>query len=715
MKIYISTIFIIVAMVIIAFPQEISDYPNLFETGEVDKKNLKYTVCKTKPDYSIDVKLKMIDVTALDARGEHVTELEKEDFELYIDGKKQIILHCDRINHINKIFASDAAQRGSKRLRESDALQKIKDDVEGSRYFAFLVANLPRYHSKKNEIVASISEFINTRLGKNDRIALYNIGRSSLMEFLPFTDNREKIQVGLKQYLQSGEYKKNTFVSNSDFRIDKSLRRVLFSQDSMGKQHTVLYSGAGRGEQRQIFQNVNQMMSILAESMRHIKGRKNIVLISAGMPQGSGPRSTTHYLSRSLFESFNSYNMSVYSFDVSRARADVSPDQEYSTSGFIRNLSAQTGGFFFQHAASGKGKISKVLDDFHYLTAAHYEISYRPETKDSSSKYQKVELKVLKSDVKLFHRAGVATPKKYTEMKDEEKEGYVLLSSRKDIDFHEIPFCTNVSYFPRGNGLTRALFSVEIPLAEIIHNNGSSTECNLLVSCQIYNSSGVFIKELSKKISFKITDREKANQGVKIRHIDFFSLLPGIYNVKFFICDLENGKMASNEHKILLPDYYVSEFALGSIINAEPNTRTIVIDDYWSSLEEDDGTRADNPLSLGSKFLIHTYPSEGNPTSMSNMFITIKGYTIKEIEKNSDGLVSWSISAEDKKQPESREILAKLQKIFPHPNGTYGLLYDLKMPGLAPGEYRLTAIMKDKTGKNILRMLPVKIVSPYKK
>jgi hypothetical protein len=100
---------------------------------------------------------------------------------------------------------------------------------------------------------------------------------------------------------------------------------------------------------------------------------------------------------------------------------------------------------------------------------------------------------------------------------------------------------------------------------------------------------------------------------------------------------------------------------------------------------------------------------------MSNMFITIKGYTKEEIDNISTDLISWNISSVDKEQLGSREIPAKLQKIFPYPNGTYGLLYDLKMPGLAPGKYRLTAGIKDKTGKSITRRLPVIIVSPYKK
>jgi len=661
-----------------------------------------YTKEKPKSDYTVDVTLNIIDVIAVDTDGKHITDLKPEDFELFEEGKKQKILGINYINHLDKILATDSNENNK---------NKKDSEPKGSRHFAFLVANLPKYDVKKDELLSTVVDFIKNELGEKDKVALYNISGSSINEFLPFTDDREKIFKNMGEYIESGMYKKNRFVRPDQVEITSQLRNVIVGEGGMSVPHDVLVMQSISSEQGIIYKNVSNILALLAESMRHIRGRKNIILLSEGLYPGSISSMTYKNLQEKVSNSFNSFNLSMYTLDVGHAEKRAGTENARTT--VLRDLSGETGGTFLRGAGLDDNALSAKLKEVNYQTACYYELSYAPGPDQAPGKLYEIEVRTHKNHAKLKHRKGIFIPKRFDQMKNDEKILYITSTASGSSLYNEMPICTDVRFFPADKDETKTWFSIEVPFPEVFQYQDNAPGCHALVAIVVSNMNEKEVSKTHKVLSFSLKKGTKISAEQKLRFSGLTSLPPGDYDIQFFIGNYLTGKMASDIQRINVPDYTGSRFALGSILNASNNTNVLSLNEY-SSLPGFEKKKPDkkHPLFLDGNLLVHQLLTVEKSKDIRKMFITLRGLSIEEIRKFNSRVIRWSVS-EVKNDEETllfENVNAELLQIIPQESGSFNLMFNLNFHSLPVGKYILKATFQPKLKEIITSTMPIEII-----
>jgi len=203
----------------------------------------------------------------------------------------------------------------------------------------------------------------------------------------------------------------------SDFTTDKAkLERALDESSRFGKGELKAAPGDGPSILRNVDSasmerrtgSVYQALDVLAEAVRPIRARKNLVMFSPGIVdidetvRGGMIMNRSRYLDPAL-ESLNASNVSVYSLQLQRP-----PDTEVNTTPFfhqrLTELADATGGQYFMPAATFRNAVNKVEQ----TNSGYYLVTYRSRKERGEQGFQKVDVSVKNPEFKVVARSGYA-------------------------------------------------------------------------------------------------------------------------------------------------------------------------------------------------------------------------------------------------------------------------------------------------------------------
>ncbi len=319
----------------------------------------------------IEVNAVLLDVIVTDAGGNQILGLAPGDFVVKEDGVEQKVESLDYFTNRRLLDA-----------REESAPFKV-ERVREERYFIFFFdkpTDPSAFFADLTQAREAVRKFIREEMKENDRIAIAG------------HDFRLKVY--------------------SDFTADKKqLDKALNEATRFGRGLTKAPAGEGPSILRNANANaivgetgtVYEALDFLADSVRPIRARKNLVIFSPGIADQYERQTLGGMLTNRsphldpMLESLNAANVTAYTVQL---------DRDAPTTQFLHQrlneIASSTGGHYFQLVTSFEPIIERVEN----VNSGYYLLSYRSRHKKGEKGFQKVDVSLKNPELKVQARSG---------------------------------------------------------------------------------------------------------------------------------------------------------------------------------------------------------------------------------------------------------------------------------------------------------------------
>jgi VWFA-related protein len=455
----------------------------------------------------------IVDVVVTDKNNRHVTDLAREDFQVYEDGVPQRVEFFQLVSPRRKRAASDnendAASLGFLEGPEAAELGSPPNLI------LMLLDYATVEYLNQGYIREAAIEYVRQHLRPNDLMAVFQVGRS--LRFLQnLTNDREELTAALSRMDATGsalaldEAVTTMLADDVQTRVETltaSLDTVSAAGDTLGPAGMVaarrlswelevaqslegLYM-AQRSHTRELQgRPVIGAIESIARAVRNVPGRKTLVLFSQGF---SVPMTLERRLFRAVDQA-NKSNLAVYAvdagglrfrdpsdegelYDISarrggdRARAygglslfdrarEIGSDQKDST---LRYLAAATGGLLIRHTNDFLGALKRIDRD----ARTHYVLSYQPSNRDFDGGHRPIEVRTRRPGLTVRARSGYWAIPPGASLLSAEEYRSLLRGHELAAEGASLLLFSQTAYFPAEGDRYSVHLAVELPLEEV--------------------------------------------------------------------------------------------------------------------------------------------------------------------------------------------------------------------------------------------------------
>ena len=559
--------------------------------------------------HEVTVSLVLVDVTASDNKGNFITNLTEDDFELYEDGKKVPINSFELIS-----FLREEVEEPEIRLtpaRESQ-LVVIFDSINTIK--RVLERNKPK-----------IIDRLTSLLGIGKEIMVCELGEKEGMQVLqPLSKDKTLIAQAVNKASGSIWLEREADHLATPSILGQAARESApraqggmgFDLETFKMSNQEIYQYFAR---KRFEKTINGLLAVM-NVIKDYPGRKSVLLISGGIPSlaaftGFGIKKTSgdnvalseaatakmndpfnilkkpgtrrgEDILNDFIRFANSHNITFYALDPDNYLSYVMEDMAYENfprsgkdisqfsadeikelkKGELANLNAlaeDTGGDAFMGAKKFDNFLKVITRDLSY----YYELSFYPNRKKADGKYHKIEVKVRRPGIKIISRKG------YLDYTDEQRGSLLLASASynpslfKQISFEAqaIPFVQSKNRFilwvnmalpvksilhEESEGLSLKKLKLSITIDDLVSERGVASQVDIPI---ILTSS--FRKSLERATYFGFNT---CSQPLELKKKEYLLILA--------LYDEIRGQMGTVEEIVKIPVMEKDEEAL--IVNA---------------------------------------------------------------------------------------------------------------------------------------------------
>jgi VWFA-related protein len=663
------------------------------------------------------------DVRVVDAKGNFVPNLKREDFQLFEDGKSQKI-NTFGVVDLPVTPAPRPLFLGKDSLPIEPDVASNAQVIDGRLYLILLddyhVAPL-RTQNARN----LARRFVLEKLGPNDQAAVV-VTSGNTKASQDFTENRrllvDAVDHFMGQKLPSATFNKiNQAVQNQS---DQQSQNTNGQPDPITPANMFVEDADAFERNYNARAALNSLRSI-AEWMSAIQGRrKAIVYISEGVDYNLYDMFTGADPSQFNFENFNLIqqetwdtisaasrsNVQIYPIDprglTTMAQEDIeiqglplgalhlgteSLGQELATSQMnLRQLAEETGGV----AAVGTNDMNKAFDRIVAENSSYYVLGYYPTNDKRDGKLRKITIKVSGySDAQLSFRKRYAAPRgkapKITTTGKPVDPAAGLTAELMAAIASPLPktgLPLRLAAMPR-KGITGKTTDLEV-LVEASGRELTFTQAGGTFNDKLSLEIGVFDKE-GKSVAAERPDAALALrpetyarvQQSGIRMLRHFSVTPGRYQVRVAAQDNAKTKQGSAHLDLDVPDFTkdpvaLSGIALAATADTAPSSNAGG-DPFGGGLPGPPTTLREFPANTEFAAFVEVYDNQPAPTHRLDISTAVKA---------DDGRVVFTNSAE-----------RSSDELHGTPGG-FGYSVRIPMTGWTPGLYVLSIEAKSRVG-----------------
>ena len=320
----------------------------------------------------IDVNAVLLDVIVTDHKGNHILGLGPDDFIIKENGVQQTV---DSVDYFTN--------RRLLEQREEQAPFKV-ERVREERYFIFFFdkpGNSGVLFDQVTNARRAVQKFVDREMKDTDLVAIvaHDI---RLKVFSDFTSDKKQLIDALNEASRFGPG-----LTKAPAGDGPSILRNLRTNDLIGDTGTVY-----------------EALDLLADSVRPIRARKNLVLFSPGIADRDEYLFSGMLTNRSRFldpalESLNAANTTIYAVQLQRD-ADMTPLFHQR----LDELSDATGGRYFRLNVS----FDPALQQIEKTNNGYYLVTYRSPHAKGEKGFQKVDVEVKNREFRVVARPGYA-------------------------------------------------------------------------------------------------------------------------------------------------------------------------------------------------------------------------------------------------------------------------------------------------------------------
>jgi VWFA-related protein len=376
----------------------------------------------------VEVKIINVDVDVVDRAGRPVTDLTKDDFEIFEDGQPQKIANFYAIENSGvKGAATDPASAGSSQFR---------------RKFILLVDNNYIDKIQRDKALAEIDRFVDESFNGEHEWAIAMI--SQRLEVLhPFTADKAEIHAAIDKIRNSGAFPEQHEIDRS-ILSDRLRRMEVSSGTDSSLIPTLDYAKVVRFQAREQTYRALRAIRNTAQAVREMtrgyaasEGKKVLILLNGGMETNtrftsydrdesdSETTEAQRQIGIALDEVVSEANASNFAIHIINAkrRGMIAPQHEVENKSSGINLQADPG-------SKGNDPIDTTNVDSSQLTVAlgtggsystntvpvalaaveslssnYYSLGYSPRREDDRQ-YHSIKVRVKRGGVRVAHRTG---------------------------------------------------------------------------------------------------------------------------------------------------------------------------------------------------------------------------------------------------------------------------------------------------------------------
>ncbi len=376
----------------------------------------------------ITTKLVQLDAIVIDDKGNPVTNLSADDFEILQDGKPQKITN---LSYVNTASPNNAPVKLEKQDKNAIlAPPSVVRPTAGARgrLITFVVDNCTASSDGIFAAREALTRFVRQQMLPDDMVAIYQTaGGSSLLQ--QFTSDREL----LLQLIRKIIWYPGRGCSTAGGPVFEASREDELRETDKEMREAV--QDADRDIQSV---SVISVLGYIVRGLERIGGRKVVFLLSDGIPlrtrsggsalQDNPPLSGVRTLRtesalRDLTDAANRAAVVFNTIDtrglvnplVAEAVDDVSSDSTgaltnsrqnllFDTQDGLNFLANETGGRFFKNQNNMEVPIRRALN----LEKGYYLVAYQPDDEETfkGKNFNKIEIRIRRPGLKVFSRSG---------------------------------------------------------------------------------------------------------------------------------------------------------------------------------------------------------------------------------------------------------------------------------------------------------------------
>lgn len=562
----------------------------------------------------ISTTLIQVDVTVTDKKGNVVTDLKPEDFEIYENGKKQNITNFSFIFQNGKNEPTENVRRPAP-VKGKGALPipplKLKPE-QVRRTYALVVDDLGIAFENMPKVKESLKKFVNEQMQDGDLVAIIRTG-SGIGALQSFTSDKRQLLAAIEKVrwnsqgrsgintieaIKQGEKKPQMFGVNSDGTV----------KEVSGTEEDKIFQ-----EQVNTFRSENFSVGTLGalnhivRGMRDLPGRKSLLLFSDGfrMTENRGGRPIQNRIMdsmRALADLANRSSVVIYTLDPRGLQFpgaliaednlwdyvnlvgsfgvggdEVSDKREKRDNEFkegqesLRFLAYETGGIPFVNQNNLNVGIQQAVKD----QQGYYLLGYEPdeETFDpKKNKFNKLEIKLNRPDLKVRYRSGFfgLTDDKIRmvlEKDDPQRKLIDALTSPFGATEINLSLYTVFSNDAKNGDAVSALVHINTENLKFAESAGEKRKANFDIVAMTFGDNGLAVDRLSKNYTIEVP--EKVYQNMLKNGFVYKLFVPikksGAYQFRVALRDSASGMVGSASQFIEVPNIK-KRLALSNII-----------------------------------------------------------------------------------------------------------------------------------------------------
>lgn len=549
----------------------------------------------------ISTTLIQLDVIVTDKKGNQVTDLKPEDFEIYENGKKQDITNFSYIfSNRGKSPADSSASTAKRAEKYSVPAPPTKLKLEQvRRTYALVVDDLGLSFENVGWVQQSLRKFVNEQMQEGDLVAIIRTG-SGIGALQSFTSDKRQLLAAVSKikWNSQGRGGISSFAAiEPDFKDELAGSRKANgnSGNPSGKEEDKEFQN-----QIEDFRNENfsvgtlGALSYIIRGMRDLPGRKSLMLVSEGFQLINDRKPTRVYdAMKVLADLANRSSVVVYTLDprglqfpgMATAEDDIGivpPDAvienalQNREANFadsqqsLRYLAYETGGIPYVNQNNIGVGLRKVLEDQN----GYYLMGYQPdaETFDpKKNKFNNLTVKLKRDDLKIRYRSGFygITDEKFqrTSQTPKQKLTAALISpfGANDVNLNLYSIFYNDN---RDRNFIRSLVYIDTKDLTFTPDADGFYQAKFDIIAMVFDSNGAAAGNNINSHTLKLTKEQLA----KIREKGLIYDLPvpviktGAYQFRVALQDTATGKIGAASQFIEIPNLARKKLTLSNLI-----------------------------------------------------------------------------------------------------------------------------------------------------
>jgi VWFA-related protein len=554
----------------------------------------------------ITTELVQTDVVVVDKNDQIISDLKLGDFEVFDNGKKQDLqlMEFISVDEPGRSEGSTNIARVAPGIDTSVPTDPTAADLR--RVIGFVVDDVTIPSEDMARVRTMLLDFVDNKMRNGDLVAIVRtVGGRGLLE--QFTTDRQILRRAVHELGVRSIPPHLAFTGDEPGRISSTPSP--FGDATAAASVTSLpgneeFEGPSEGANQIPRSMLGLMVSNqVVNSLKQIPGRKNLVLLSGGLPlfdetRTGGIIGDVTQLFRQLTDNATRSGVVINTMDVrglkttgavaafrdtpaksalgggTFAGSDENPnfgrgmdtarlgDRPLSEQLTLRILASMTGGVSVVNSNNFTGGLEKVLQ----RSRGYYRLAYRPSEK-FDNKFHKVDVKVHRSGVQLYFGEG------YVARQDRggasaTKEDQIMKAAASPLARRDLDVAAELQYVFSNTNQADLTINAFINARKLDFKKvGDRYRASLDVVGFVFDQLGKSRGGISQTVNPDLTEENyRRALATGLSYTASTRLPPGYYQVRLVLRETESGKMGTVSRYFEVPDLSQKQLTMSSVL-----------------------------------------------------------------------------------------------------------------------------------------------------